>query len=98
MTVVNDKIERLQHTVRRVAAMHGLAAITNDHILHKTPYHVVENGHAKKRQAISPGDENGSEDNQSDPRLAVEILLKVELIVAARRTMLNDRSGRGGDD
>ena len=48
VAVVNHQVERPDRWIRRIAAMHGLTLITNDHILHQTPDDVIENRDAEE--------------------------------------------------
>src|ERR1700737_2667221 len=60
VAIVRHEIERLEGRVGRIAAMDSLAAIADDHVLHQTPHHVVEDGHAQQREAVRPRNENRS--------------------------------------
>src|SRR5687768_5870990 len=94
VAVVDDQVERLQLRIRRIAAMHGLAAVTDDDVLHQPPDDVVEDGHAEQGEAPGPGDEDRADGDEGDARRAVEVFLKVELIVVARRAAADDRARR----
>src|SRR5687768_14070510 len=83
MPVVDHQIEWLQFRIRRIPAMHGLAAVADDHVLHDSPDDVVEDRHTEQREAVGPGNEDRSDDDQGDPGSAVEVLLEVELVVTA---------------
>ena len=98
MAIVRDQIERFQGRARRVAAMHRLALVTDDDVFHDPPDHVVEDGHAQKREAVRPGNEDRSENDQCDSRPAVKVFLEVQLFVTAGSAALDDGSGRRGGD
>jgi hypothetical protein len=48
VAVVNDEIERLDLRIRGIAAVHCLASITDDDVLHDSPDYVVENRDAEE--------------------------------------------------
>src|SRR6266852_4008553 len=78
--------------------MHGLTSVADDDVLHQPPHDVIENRDAEQREAIGPRHEDRSEDHQRDAGLTVEILLNVELIVAAGGALLDDRVRRRRDN
>lgn len=94
MTIVRHQIESFQCRVGWIAAMDGLTLIADDHVSHQPPDDVVENRDSEQREAVGPRNEDRSDDDDGDPSLAIEILLKVELIVSARRAAFNQRAGR----
>ena len=98
MTIVRYKIKRLDRRIGRISAMHRLAVVADDHILHETPHDVIENRDAEEREAVRPRNEDRAEDDERDAGRAIEIFLKVELIVSARRTTIDDRARVGSDD
>src|SRR5438093_1963514 len=77
--------------------MNGLTVVADDHVLHHAPHDVVEDGHAEEGEAVGPGNKDGADDEQPDAGTAVEILLKVELIVTARRAAIDDGIGARSD-
>src|SRR5687767_2846061 len=74
--------------------MHRLASVTDDHVFHHPPHRVIEERDAEEGEAVRPGDEDGAEDDERDPRLSVEVFLKVKLIVIARGAAIDDRALR----
>ena len=78
--------------------MDGLASIADDDVFDQSPNNIIENRHAEKRQPVRPGDEDGPDHHECDPRLAIEIFLEVELIVTARRATFDDCCGRRRGD
>jgi len=48
VAIVNDEIERLDRGIHRIAAVHGLASIADDDVLHDSPDYVVENRDAEE--------------------------------------------------
>ena len=98
VTVVRHQIEWLERRVRRIAAVHGLTSIADDHVLHHTPDDVIENCYTEEGEAVCPRNEDRSEDNERDAGGAVEVFLEVELVVPAGGAAIDDRSGWGSDD
>src|SRR5262249_51133927 len=98
VAVVSDKVEALDVGIGRISAVHRLTSITDDYVFHQAPNNVIKNRDAQKRQAVSPRNEDRSEDHQRDAGLAVEIFLKVELIVTAGSAAFDDRLRRRRDN
>ena len=48
MAIVDDEVERFDRGVLRVAAMHRLALVTDDHVLHEPPDDVIEDRDAEE--------------------------------------------------
>ena len=94
MLIVRNQVKWLQRRVGRVATMDGLALVADDDILHDPPDQIVEDGHAEQGKAISPGNEDRSENDQGDAGPAVEVFLEVELPVIAGSATVDDHFGR----
>src|SRR2546427_6156438 len=98
VAIVHDEVKGFEGGIGWVAAMNGLAAVADDHVLHHAPHNVVEDGYAEEGEAVGPGNKDGADDDQRDAGPSVEILLEVELIVTARRAAIDDGIGaRSGD-
>src|SRR5207237_10329001 len=95
--VVDHQIERLDRRIWRIRAVHGLAFVANDHVLHHAPDHVIEHRHREERDE-RPRHENRACDDRREARSAIEIFLKVQLLVAARGAVIDQRVRRRGDD
>src|SRR5687768_9604396 len=98
VAIVNHQIERLQPGIRRISAVHGLAFVTDDHVLDQPPDDVVEDRHPEQRQAPRPGDEHSAKRDERDAGSAVEVFLKVELVVIASCAAADERVRRRRDD
>ena len=98
MTIVHHEVERLDVRIGRIPSMHGLAFVADDHVLDHAPHDVIEDRYAEEREAVGPGDEDGADGDQRDPGRAIEVLVEVELVVPARRTVRDDRAGSRRDD
>jgi hypothetical protein len=48
VAIVDDEVERFDRWVLGIAAMHGLAPIADDHVLHEAPDDVVEDRDAEE--------------------------------------------------
>ncbi len=97
VAVVRGQIERADGGVLAISAMHGLAVVADDDVLHDTPDDVVENRDADQRD-VAPRHENGAQDHERDAGGAVEVFLKIKLAVTARHATLDQRIGRRSDD
>src|ERR1051326_5110048 len=63
VAIVHDQIERLDRRRDGVAAMHGLAFVADDHVLHDFPDDVVEDRDADER-GEAPGNECGAAEHE----------------------------------
>src|SRR5258708_34121953 len=75
--VMDEQVEGLDSGVGWVAAVHGLAVVADDDVLHESPDDVVQDRYAEERKAVGPGNEDRAENDESDASPAVEVLLEV---------------------
>src|SRR5205807_7529435 len=98
VAVVDDEVEGLDGGILRIAAMDGLATVTDDDVLHLAPDDVVEDGHQTEGDEVGEGREDGADGDERHAGGAVEVFLEVELVVTAGGAVVDQRvGGRGGD-
>jgi hypothetical protein len=95
--VVNHEIERLDFRIWRIAAMHGPTLIADDDVLDDAPDEVIEDRDADERQ-VCPRHEHRAQRDERDAGGAVEVFLKIQFRVSARRAVIDDRVSRRRSD
>lgn len=96
--IVNDEVERFDRWILRVTSMHGLTLVADDDVLHDAPDDVVEDRHQHERDEVGEGRKDGADGDDRDSSRAIEVFLKIELVMTARSATLDERAIRRRDD
>lgn len=96
--IMNDQVEGFVRGIQRIPAVHRAALIADFDILQIVIESKVDDGHGKKTQPPGPGHENGSDHDQRHAGGAIEVLLNVQLVLAARDAPIDQGISRRRDD